>query len=276
MSLHSHHRPSPITRLPNELIDEIAFNIACDGISGLSTSLTPFMLTCKRNYEVIMGESGGKAVWRRIFKHKFSWSARERRGRRVSAEGQGIIGNDDYLFQLRLYTRTLKDVGSRVAMLRREEATEGDLNSKDNSSGDDALFEPEPICDDSQTIEELMWVLWVMCLEDDGCNRIQMDSIGVYDWVEAFIQRRLYDGAIEGWPCDNAVNSCALHVFWFLTTKGACNSNQFTVTLFTLSSSIRATFRRIRAVSRRDCANSPAICHHSIPLCFGLCPAQSF
>ncbi|KAK1215657.1 hypothetical protein PQX77_021721 [Marasmius sp. AFHP31] len=121
------------------------------------------------------------------------------------------ITNSDYRFQLKLYVRALRDVQQRAACLNNNETYNKALDEPILSSPDD----------ESQSIEELMWVLWVMCLEDDGINRLQLDLVGAYGWVEAYIHRRLNDGAEEnrGWPLDNAVNSCALHIFWYLTTK---------------------------------------------------------
>ncbi|KAJ8092008.1 hypothetical protein PM082_024244 [Marasmius tenuissimus] len=222
----SRHRT--LVDLPNELIDEIAFHAACPeldwnatttgGLLGLPCSLTSLLLTCKRVYSVLVPSNGGGggAVWRRIFRYKFSSSAVERRfgmaGKGNWARKTGTrITSSDYHFQLKLYVRALRDVQHRAARLDDSETYNKALDEPILSSPDD----------ESQSIEELMWVLWVMCLEDDGINRLQLDFVGAYGWVEAYIHRRLNDGAEEngGWPLDNAVNSCALHIFWYLTTK---------------------------------------------------------
>ncbi|KAG7100278.1 hypothetical protein E1B28_002051 [Marasmius oreades] len=220
------HRPH-LTTLPNELLNEIAFYVACDTLVGLPVSLLPLLLTCKRVYDALRED---QAIWRRIFQFKFSWSSVERR------EGAGSYGrkrrpidNEDYRFQLQLNVRTLKDIRTRVGSLRSALSSSPARGLENGSRSDDGNEEQaiaDPISDpshvefdESQSVEEIMWVLWVMCLQDDGCNRVQMDGVGVYEWVEFFVRRKLYDGAIEGWPRDNAVNSCALHVLWYLTTK---------------------------------------------------------
>ncbi|KAL0566822.1 hypothetical protein V5O48_015179 [Marasmius crinis-equi] len=177
-----------IISLPNELLDEIACNVASE--FGLPSSLTPLLLTCKRIHNVLTGP-GGKAVWRRIFQGTFSSSAAVRRlGARLR--------NEDWLFQLQLYVRVLRDVQGR------------------RMEGEGGMFEEQDV--ERHSVEELMWVLWVMCLEDDGRNRVQMDKVGVYEWVAMFVRTRLARDE-AGWPVDNALNSCALHVFWYLTTK---------------------------------------------------------
>jgi hypothetical protein len=64
-----------------------------------------------------------------------------------------------------------------------------------------------------------MYALWIMCLEDDGCNRLQMQLAGVYEWVQGWIRNEMYRVLDKGWPLANAGNSCAMWVFWYLTTK---------------------------------------------------------
>ncbi|KAG7085352.1 hypothetical protein E1B28_002918 [Marasmius oreades] len=228
---HRRRRPPRLTTLPNELLNEIAFYLACDTLVGLPCSLLPLLLTCKRVYDALKED---QAIWRRVFKFKFSWSSVERR-RGASSRGRYANGmrkmrpmeNADYQFQLQLYVRTLKDIRTRVGFLHltTSSSSASDLGNGDDNGNEEKTFAdpvPDPShvdFDELQSVEELMWVLWVMCLEDDGCNRIQMDGAGAYEWVEAFVRKRLYNGAVEGWPRDNAVNSCALHVLWYLTTK---------------------------------------------------------
>ncbi|KAK7030845.1 hypothetical protein VNI00_013953 [Paramarasmius palmivorus] len=181
--------PPSLCSLPLEILDNIAFFVACPTLQGPPVSLTPLLLSCKTLHESL-GNSA--ALYTKIFKYKFSFSAISRRS--FSPRGS------DYLFQLQLYTRVLKDVTKRA---------------KTGNVGD-----PAPNSED-HSVEDLMWILWAMCLEDDGCNRIQMNSAGVYHWVEAYVRQKLYAGSEKnnGWPIDNAVNACSLHVLWYLTTK---------------------------------------------------------
>ncbi|ESK87556.1 hypothetical protein Moror_2005 [Moniliophthora roreri MCA 2997] len=179
----------PLCSLPPEILDNIAFHLSCPHLVGIPVSLTPLLQSCRSIYSKL---SSSTALHPRIFKYKFSFSAISRRSFSPRSS--------DYLFQLQLYTRVLQDVRIRA---------------QNGNVGD-----PEPESED-MSIEDLMWALWMMCLEDDGCNRIQMDSVGAYRWVEQYVRQRLHLGSenTNGWPIDNAVNACALHVLWYLTTK---------------------------------------------------------
>ncbi|KAF5382292.1 hypothetical protein D9757_008500, partial [Collybiopsis confluens] len=58
-----------------------------------------------------------------------------------------------------------------------------------------------------------------MCLEDDGCNRLQMQLAGVYEWVEGYVRTGMYSVVDKGWPTPSISNSCAMAVFWYLSSK---------------------------------------------------------
>ena len=70
------------------------------------------------------------------------------------------------------------------------------------------------------SVQETMFALWLMCLEDDGCNRLQMQLSGVYEWVEGYICTQIYKVVNKGWPIATISNSCAMFVLWYLSSKG--------------------------------------------------------
>ncbi|KAK0466125.1 uncharacterized protein EV420DRAFT_1509966 [Desarmillaria tabescens] len=174
--------------LPVETIDLIAFYVACPTRDGLPSSLLPFILTCRAigNY---LHES--HAVYRQIFIYKYSYGAVSRRAFELTSR--------DLKHQLCCYRKTL-----RFILERRGLDGEHELRS---------TYDVD--------VSDVLWIVYFMCLDDDGYNLRQLTAVGAYEWIHDFVTLRLYDGASDngGWPLDNYVNALALWIFWRLSTK---------------------------------------------------------
>ncbi|KAK0237723.1 hypothetical protein EDD85DRAFT_1004540 [Armillaria nabsnona] len=176
-----------ILSLPTELIEETAFYVACSTLEGRPNSIRSFRLTCKAINNVFCHSN---AIYRTIFKQKFSHSAVARRSFEPTSK--------EYRQLLQLYDDSLQFI--------------------EEKRGFDGK---EPVDADHMSTEEVLWVLTFMCLDDDGANTLQLNAVGAYEWIHEVVIRRLYDGADDngGWPLDNCKNSLALWVFWSLSTK---------------------------------------------------------
>ncbi|KAK7056671.1 hypothetical protein VNI00_002388 [Paramarasmius palmivorus] len=183
-------KPSPLLDLPLEVLDNIAFHVACPHLPGLPESLASFLLASRRIYQSL---SKSPALHARIFKLKFSHSSISRRAFTPKSS--------EYSWQLKWYCQILASIQRRSAALPDTQAAFGEHDPEEPS------------------VTELLFGLWLMCLEDDGCNRLQMENAGVYAWVDAFVRTQLYVKASGGWPLQDTRNSCALWVLWYLTTK---------------------------------------------------------
>ncbi|KAJ3863174.1 hypothetical protein EV359DRAFT_43646 [Lentinula novae-zelandiae] len=175
--------------LPTEILEHIAFYYVCPRVLGPPVPLTALLLLCKAvSYKL----SAARHLYARVFKYKFSFSAIRRRGFEPKA--------GEWSWQLRWWCEVLKGVRSRRRRL-------GSEPYMDNFDAEEA------------GLQETMYALWIMCLEDDGCNRVQMQLAGVYEWVEGYIRVEMYKTLDKGWPLANAGNSCAMWVFWYLSSK---------------------------------------------------------
>ncbi|KAK0184609.1 hypothetical protein F5146DRAFT_987828 [Armillaria mellea] len=174
--------------LPVETIDLIAFYVACPTRDGLPSSLLPLILTC-RHIGLYLHESN--AVFRQIFTFKFSYGAVSRRALELTSQ--------DLKHQLCWYRKTLQFILERRGL-------DGERELRNTYDVD---------------VSEVLWAVYVMCLDDDGYNLRQLAAVGTYEWIHDFVTLRLYDGASEtgGWPLDNCVNALALWIFWRLSTK---------------------------------------------------------
>ncbi|KAG7451963.1 uncharacterized protein BT62DRAFT_926163 [Guyanagaster necrorhizus] len=179
---------SSLLSLPRETIDLIAFYIACPTHGGLPSSLLPFVLTC-RKIGLYLHESN--AVFREIFIFKYSYGAVGRRAFDLTSR--------DLKHQLYWYRKTLRFILERRGL-------DGERELRNTYDVD---------------VSDVLWVVYFMCLDDDGYNLRQLTAVGAYEWIHDFVTLRLYDGASEngGWPLDNCVNALALWIFWRLSTK---------------------------------------------------------
>ncbi|KAJ4467824.1 hypothetical protein J3R30DRAFT_3259259, partial [Lentinula aciculospora] len=175
--------------LPTEVLEHVAFYYVCPRVLGPPIPLIALLLICKT---VTYKFSVARHLYARVFKYKFSFSAIRRRG------FEPRVG--EWAWQLRRWCEVLKGVRSR----RRR------LGSK--------AYLDEPDLEEVG-VQETMYALWIMCLEDDGRNRAQMQLAGVYEWVEGYIRTEMYKTVDKGWPLANAGNSCAMWVFWYLSSK---------------------------------------------------------
>lgn len=60
-----------------------------------------------------------------------------------------------------------------------------------------------------------------MFLEDDGRNCKQMCQANVYEFLREFLRQCLLEGAVDnnGWPRENELNTLAVALFWFITSR---------------------------------------------------------
>lgn len=80
------------------------------------------------------------------------------------------------------------------------------------------------LCDDDELRDvDILPELYLLRLDSDGKNYAQLEYAGIRDFVRDFVLNRLYDDAElnDGWPLENAQNSCALWLMWMFTLKGA-------------------------------------------------------
>ncbi len=183
-SVYLHAACPPILSLPTELIEETAFYVACSTLEGRPNSIRSFRLTCKAINNVF---SHSNAIYRTIFKQKFSHSAVARRSFEPTSK--------EYRQLLQLYDDSLQFIEER--------------------RGFDGK---EPVDADHMSTEEVLWVLTFMCLDDDGANTLQLNAVGAYEWIHEIVIRHLYDGADDngGWPLDIA------RILWHCGYSGPC------------------------------------------------------
>lgn len=119
-------------------------------------------------------------VWAAAFRYRFDSAAVLRRNFRPNGR--------DYYDQLRQYTETLVAIRSRNVL--------------------------------RVDMEDIMRIVYVMLLDNNGKNRAQLEAVGVDVVVDIFIRTRLWSEAHlhEGWPDDNNANAFALWNMWMLTT----------------------------------------------------------
>ena len=189
----------PLSRLesaPREVIEEIAFRVALVSFLGPPTNLATFLRLSKRIYKAV-NRKNNPHLYARIFCSKFDIHAVPRRF------------GDDFAFTWE----------QSHELVRRFEG----LKRIRNNAYPHHLYGDE--LDGGLRID--MWMAYIMFLESDGNNALQLIQ---YARIDRFalefvrVDGRLHDGAQqnEGWVVDNEINALGMWLFWF-TDHGSCH-----------------------------------------------------
>jgi hypothetical protein len=183
--------PFSLQDLPQELLDEVAFHVACgDSHSGgVSASLSPIasllpLLQCSREFHRKLSKSD--PLFARIFRHEFSYAAVERRAFTPTAR--------NYAEQLRVYTRVLAAIKQRRTF-------------------------DDPLGDWDVDVDEILHSVLFMLLDDDGKNRSHLDRVNAYEWVKGIVVQLVRDRTVNGYPEECATTAFATEVLWLMTTR---------------------------------------------------------
>ncbi|KAG2130356.1 hypothetical protein DEU56DRAFT_815559 [Suillus clintonianus] len=176
--------------LPQEVMENIAFFSATTTDVGPPSDLIPLLLSCKSIYLALSLDTNPH-LCARIFEHKFDLSAAVRR------MGQQIATPDVLSKELRKRFVYLKRIRART---------------------DSRICAPNT---NSPILGELLWLAYLMVLENDGKNVKQLRE---YAGMEQWLTEYWFDdeGASQAtkalladeWPLDNEHNALAMWLFW--------------------------------------------------------------
>ena len=175
-------RDSPLARLPTEILERIALEVALSPALGPPVHLIAFLCTCKQIYHAIShARSNCNDLHAKIFRGMFDVGAARRRF------GTSTIRPRSLASQLKTYCVTLKQI-------RR-----GDI--------------------DAPNVEDLLRTAFILSTENDGKNREQLEWANTYQFVNNFVHHRLWQDTINGWPRDTPLHALALWVLWCVTDE---------------------------------------------------------
>ena len=180
---------SSLESAPREVIEEIAFCVALVSFLGPPTSLSAFLRLSKTIYKAV-NRNDNPHLYARIFRSKFDIHAVPRR-----------FGNDFALTSEQAHEFVRRCEGLKRI---RNNAYPRYLYGDDGDGG----------------LRIDMWMAYIMFLESDGCNALQLIQYARIDrFALEFVRNggRLHDGAQqnEGWVLDTEVNALGMWLFWF-------------------------------------------------------------
>lgn len=181
-----------LTSIPLEIFNRIVFELTCLEPLGPPTIIIPLMQTCRSIYEALLSDNN-RCLYSMIYRHKFDVSAVMRRAFDPTPM-QCILQLRRILAAMRLFRS-------------------GDIYVDKRQSQDDGLG-----------LNEALNTAFVMMLDDDGRNAVQLLLWARADvFIRNFVARRLYEGFQynDGWPLDGENIAHALWVMWLLTSEGA-------------------------------------------------------
>lgn len=184
-------------------MENIAFFSATVTDVGPPSGLFSLLLSCRSIYRALSPE--GNVLCARIFKHKFDIGAAIRR-----------LGP-----QIATPVTLAKELRKRFIYLKRIRArTDSRIHTADNS----------------HILSELLWLAYLMVLENDGKNVKQLRE---YAGIEQWLMEYWFDddGASlaskvlseDGWPLNNEHNPLAMWLFWFFLRPGMLYASSLTL-----------------------------------------------
>ena len=186
-------RAFPIARLPTEVLERIALEVALLPALGPPVHLIAFLCTC-RHVNHTISHARSNDLYAKIFRGKFDVGAARRRF------GPSTVRSRFLASQLKTYCVALKQI-------RR-----GDINASN--------------------IEDLLRTAFILVTENDGKNREQLEWANTYQFVNNFVHHRLWQDTINGWPRDTPLHALGLWVMWCMTDASMFFFTPFLLPLF--------------------------------------------
>ena len=184
--------------LPQEVLEDIAYNVATDSFLGPPSALNPLLL-CNRPISVSI--SANHHLYARIFKFKFDTSSAIRR------LGDESLTSSALASELRRRCILLKGLRARSRAGRGPRSqTDGDVGM--------SLF-------------DLLSLAYVVALEDEGKNTAQLGQYGkIKEWLYEFwfdaqgASLAVYCMRTGRWPSNGVETSLAMWLFYFFLDIG--------------------------------------------------------
>jgi hypothetical protein len=194
----SSHSPR-LNNVPQEILEHIAFFTATANFLGPPAQIIPLLLTNRRIHSYL-SVSSNPHLYARIFVHKFDV---------VPAFHRLDPGDTSS-------TMISSELQRRCGFLRRVRLR---LDSR-------VMQVPSVNCDD-KTVQEILWMSYLMMLENNGKNEQQLRN---YARMEEWLKEYWFDAKgssftalcikADSWPPNNEQNSLAMWLFWFLLKPG--------------------------------------------------------
>ena len=218
---------SVLFRLPAELLERLALEVALLEHLGPPKDLIALLCTCRRIHDFLAFDRCYN-LFARIFKAKFDISAVRRRF------GPKSVRSSSLALQLKKYCTTLQDIrGGNIY---------------------------------SSNIHDILRTAFLMAIENDGRNSYQLAWAGLDRFVDRFVRTRLWEDAAmnNGWPADNSVNALALWLMWFTTTRGKfaapCLLRDLIISVFR-----RKIGGGVCEARTTDHRHDPSLCYITVP-----------
>ena len=195
-------RAMSLISLAPEMLEEIAFYVATNPFLGPPSALIPLLSSCRTIYDSLSINSNDH-LYAQIFTNKFDMEPPIRRlGSRITLSS--LLASE--LRRRCIYLKRIKYRLDALTIRPPSTATEHD-------------------CDG--VLRETLWMAYLMMLENDGKNEMQLrEYAGMDGWLKLYWFND--DGAslakhairIGQWPSNSRQASLAMWLFWFLLVPG--------------------------------------------------------
>ena len=187
-------------RVPQEVLEHIAFCLGSGNFLGPPKDLVPLLLTNRECYSRL-SLPDNPHIYARIFRSKFDTAAAHAR-----------FGS------ARLTPRVLaEELRKRCIALRRLRARLDSTTSTLRRNKDHSKM----------SVREVLFTAYVLILEDEGKNLAQLQEYGrIHNWITEFwfdprgSSLTIYNSRTGVWPLNRTETALGMWLFWFLFNPG--------------------------------------------------------
>ncbi len=188
------------SRLPQEVLDEVAYLLGSDNFYGPPSSLMSLVLTSRHLYSRLSFRLNHH-LYASIFRFKFDTAAAEAR-----------FGSD------RLTSWALADeLRRRCIVLKRLRARIDSTTTTRHGCGGESKM----------SLRDVLFTAYILVLENDGKNMAQLENYGrLEDWIREFwfdphgSSLAIYSMRTGGWPFDRIETALGMWLYWFMLKPG--------------------------------------------------------
>lgn len=225
----------PFDRVPNEIIEHVAFFTAALGPPGPPTDLVSLQLVSRR-FATTLSSRTNPHFYVLVFKAKFDAEAYFRRLGPEARRPECVVRELKRRFAL--LTR-FKGMQHCFVQLQQQETDTPDASAGGANAGTDAATASSTAggnagptgspAEETLKTKEMLWMAYLMMLENDGLNeRTLREYAGLDMWLRNFwfdpegASCATYAIRDNLWPPNMEFSVLAMWLFWFLLKPGEC------------------------------------------------------
>lgn len=211
----AHHS---LETIPPELLEHIAFHVAASNPLGPPSGLVPLLRTSRHVHDAL-SITHNPHLYARVFSCMFDFSAVKRRF------GIESLPSEPLAQELKRRCIVLKRIKAQVDCLQTGnpelvEATSPNLEFAAEALPSTSTSRVSRYPGENTMLDEVLWVAYLMMLENDGMNERQLRAADIEAWLDTYwfnpagASSAIQTAGWRSWPPDTERNGLAMWLYW--------------------------------------------------------------